>query len=120
MKKKSKKLYLQTKKRYLKKIIGTIERLRLSVFRSHKHIYAQLIDDTNRETLVSCSTLDSEVKKSIKKTATKDAALVVGKKIGEKALTKNLKYVVFDRGNKPYHGRIKSLAEGARIEGLIF
>ena len=120
MKKKSKKLYLQKKKRYLKKIVGSLEKPRLSVFRSHKHIYAQLIDDTNGKTLVFSSTLESEIKKNIEKTATQEASLLVGKRIAQKALEKNINYVVFDRGNKPYHGRIKSIAEGAREEGLIF
>jgi len=120
MKKKSKKLYLQKKKRYLKKIVGSLEKPRLSVFRSHKHIYAQLIDDTNGKTLVFSSTLESDIKKNIEKTATQEASLLVGKRIAQKALEKNINYVVFDRGNKPYHGRIKSIAEGAREEGLIF
>ena len=120
MKKKIKKLYLQAKKRYLKKVIGTIEKPRLAVFRSHKHIYAQLIDDKNSITLAFSSTLDPEVKKSITSTATLEASKIVGKNIAQKARLKNIEKVVFDRGNRPYHGRIKNVAEGARQEGLIF
>lgn len=120
MKKKIKKLYLQVKKRYLKKITGTNEKPRLSVFRSHKHIYAQLIDDKNAITLAFSSTLDSEVKKLITNTATLEASKVVGESIAKKALLKGIEKIIFDRGNKPYHGRIKNVAEGARKEGLIF
>ena len=120
MKKKIKKLYLQAKKRYLKKVIGTIEKPRLAVFRSHKHIYAQLIDDKNSTTLAFSSTLDPDVKKSITSTATLEASKIVGENIAQKARLKNIEKVVFDRGNRPYHGRIKNVAEGARQEGLIF
>lgn len=120
MKKKLKKLYVQKKKRSLKKIVGNSEKPRLSVFRSHKHIYAQLIDDTNGKTLVFSSTLENEVKQNFTKTATQEASLFVGKRIAQKALEKNISSVVFDRGNRPYHGRIKSIAEGAREQGLIF
>lgn len=120
MKKTIKKLYLQQKKRSLKKIIGTLERPRLAVFRSHKHIYGQIIDDINGHTLAFSSTLDKEVSKEIESTATCEASFIVGKNLAEKALNKNVKKVIFDRGNKPYHGRIKNLAEGARNKGLDF
>jgi large subunit ribosomal protein L18 len=120
MKKKSKKLYLQKKKRYLKKIIGTLEKPRLSVFKSHKHIYAQLIDDKKGHTLAFSSTLDSEISKQNLPTATQASSFIVGELIAKKAILKNISYIVFDRGNKPYHGRIKNVAEGARKEGLIF
>jgi large subunit ribosomal protein L18 len=120
MKKKIKKLYLQAKKRYLKKIIGTVEKPRLSVFRSHKHIYAQLIDDKNSTTLAFSSTLDPDVKKLIKSTATLEASKIVGENIAQKARLKNIETVIFDRGDRPYHGRIQQVAEGARQEGLIF
>jgi large subunit ribosomal protein L18 len=120
MKKRIKKIYLQQKKRYLKKIFGTIEKPRLSVFRSHKHIYAQLIDDKNAKTLAFSSTLDAEVLKNITATATSEASKYVGMSLAKKALLKNITSVVFDRGTKPYHGRIKKVAEGARQEGLIF
>ena len=120
MKKKIKKLYLQEKKRYLKKVIGNSERPRLSVFRSHKHIYAQLIDDQNGKTLAFSSTLDKELSKQIENSATQAAAFSVGEMLGKKAILKNISIVAFDRGNKPYHGRIKNIAEGARSAGLIF
>lgn len=120
MKKQKKKIYLQQKKRYLKKINGTSDRPRLSVFRSHKHIYGQLIDDKNGKTLVFCSTLDKELSKEIKNTATQEAAFKVGQKLGQKASSKGITIVCFDRGNKPYHGRIKQMAEGAREVGLLF
>lgn len=121
MKKKVKKLYLQQKKRYLKKIVGTLERPRLAVFRSHKHIYAQLIDDKTGFTLAFSSTLEkpfSELKETSK--ATQEISFQVGENLGKKAINKNITSIVFDRGTRPYHGRIKSLAEGARKAGLIF
>ena len=120
MKKKEKKLYLQQKKRYLKKIVGTINQPRLAVFKSHKHIYAQLIDDTSRQTLAFSSTLEKNFSLTTKSLATKEASYLVGQNLAKKAMTKNLQKIVFDRGSKPYHGRIKSLAEGAREQGLIF
>jgi len=120
MKKKLKKLYLQEKRRSLKKVVGTTEKPRLAVFRSHKHIYAQLIDDNNSKTLAYSSTLDKELSKKIEKTNTQDASFLVGSDLAKKALTKEINLIVFDRGTKPYHGRIKSVAEGARKEGLIF
>lgn len=120
MKKKTKKLFIQQKKRYLKKIVGTSEKPRLAVFRSHKHIYAQLIDDKTSHTLAFSSTLESAVKEKITSLATKEASFLVGESIAKKAYLKNITTIVFDRGNKPYHGRIKNLAEGARKEGLIF
>jgi large subunit ribosomal protein L18 len=119
MKKKTKKLYTQEKKRYLKKVLGNSERPRLAVFRSHKHIYAQLIDDKNGFTLASSSTLEKDFPSTIS-TCTKEASFEVGARIGKKALAKNLKPIVFDRGIRPYHGRIQSLAEGARKAGLVF
>lgn len=120
MKKKLKKVYLQQKKRYLKKIIGTIKKPRLSVFKSHKHIYAQLIDDKNGHTLAFSSTLDKNFSSQVESSATQAAALLVGANLAKKAVEKQISFVVFDRGNKPYHGRIKSIAEGARQQGLIF
>lgn len=120
MKKRKLKLYLQQKKRSLKRIIGTTEKPRLSVFRSHKHIYAQLIDDSAKQTLVFCSTLERNIKEKTSALATQAASFLVGESLAKKALTKNITTVVFDRGEKPYHGRIKSLADGARQQGLIF
>ncbi len=120
MKKKVKKIYLQQKKRSLKKIIGTPEKPRLAIFRSHKHIYAQLIDDTNAKTIAYSSTLDKEISKKIEKSNNQAASFLVGSDLAQKSLKKEISLIVFDRGSKPYHGRIKSLAEGARKEGLIF
>lgn len=120
MKKKVTKLYLQQKKRYLKKILGTSNKPRLSVFRSHKHIYAQLIDDTKKLTLTSSSTLEKEIKKQYISSSTKQASFLVGQQIAKKAIEKNITTIVFDRGSKPYHGRIAQIAEGARENGLIF
>lgn len=115
-----KKLYLQQKKRYLKKVQGTTQRPRLAVFRSHKHIYAQLIDDKNAHTIAFSSTLNKEITTAVTSTSTQEASVLVGQDVAKKALQKNITKVVFDRGNRPYHGRIKSLAEGARQEGLVF
>ena len=120
MKKRLKKVYLQQKKRYLKKIVGNQLKPRLSVFRSHCHIYAQLIDDNTGRTLASCSTIDSKLSKTLEGTATQNAAFKVGEELAKRAIQKEIQTVVFDRGNKRYHGRVKSLAEGARQEGLIF
>jgi large subunit ribosomal protein L18 len=120
MKKRVKKLYLQEKKRSLKKIFGTQEKPRLSVFRSHQHIYGQLIDDRNGKTISACSTVEKEICSKIEKTSNQEAAFLVGKELAKRALGKEITSVVFDRGRRPYHGRIKNLAEGARQEGLIF
>ena len=120
MKKKLKKVYLQQKKRYLKKIVGTLKKPRLCVFKSHKHIYAQLIDDKNGHTLAFSSTLDKTLSSQVKSTATQAAALLVGENLAKKAVEKQISVVVFDRGNKPYHGRIKSIAESARQQELVF
>ena len=102
----------------IKKNIGS--KLRLSVFRSNKHIYCQIIDDIKQVTLCSSSTLDPEVKKQLKSSSTVDAAEKVGKNIALKAKENGFQTVVFDRGGYLYHGRVKSLAEGARSNGLIF
>nr|YP_010152920.1 ribosomal protein L18 [Olisthodiscus luteus]QQW50581.1 ribosomal protein L18 [Olisthodiscus luteus] len=94
-------------------------KLRLYVFRSHKHIYAQIIDDKNSNTLFSCSTLDPEIREKYQnKTRTKSAAYYVGLKLARLCLKKNIKTVYFDKGKYPYHGRIKALAEGARNLGF--
>ncbi len=108
------------KKRSLNKIFGSMERPRLSVFRSNKHIYAQLIDDTQGQTLAFSSSLNYTLFFENQSTSTKEASFIVGQDIAKKAIHKNLWKVVFDRGSRPYHGRIASLADGARKEGLIF
>jgi large subunit ribosomal protein L18 len=120
MKKKRKKIFFQQKKRYLKKIVGSLQKPRLCVFKSHKHIYAQLIDDQNGHTLIFSSTLDKKIKEQNLKSSTQAAAFLVGENLGKKAIEKEIKKVVFDRGNWPYHGRVKNIAEGARKEGLSF
>jgi large subunit ribosomal protein L18 len=107
-------------KRVRKKISGTKERPRLNVFRSLKHIYAQIIDDTTGNTLVSASTLDEALKGKLKFGGNKEAAKEVGLLLGRKALDKGIKRVVFDRGGYLYHGRVKELAEAAREAGLEF
>lgn len=103
--------------RVRRKISGTSERPRLCVFRSNSNLYVQIIDDVARKTLVSCSTLDKDIKT---KHANKEAAKEVGTMIAKKALEKNIKTVVFDRGGYIYHGVIKELAEAAREGGLQF
>ena len=99
---------------------GTAERPRLAVFRSNNHMYAQIIDDTVGNTLVSASTLQKEVKAEVEKTNNVDAAAYLGKVIAERALEKGIKEVVFDRGGFIYQGKIKALADAAREAGLEF
>ena len=106
--------------RVRKTVSGTAARPRLSVFRSNKEIYAQIIDDIAGQTIVSASTLDNELKEKLSSTHNKEAAKLVGEIVGKKALDKGIKEVVFDRGGYIYHGRIKELAEGAREAGLKF
>ncbi|ACM23185.1 MULTISPECIES: 50S ribosomal protein L18 [Thermotoga] len=107
-------------RRVRKKVFGTPERPRLCVFRSNKHIYAQIIDDTIGHTLVSASTLDPELREKLQKTWNIEAAKEVGLLIGKRAIEKGIKKVVFDRGGYKYHGRVKALADGAREAGLEF
>ncbi len=95
-------------------------KMRLSVFRSGLHIYAQIIDDVKGVTVVSASTLDKEIRNSIKKSSTVEAAGFIGKTIAERALKSGVNEVVFDRGGYVYHGRVKALAEAAREAGLKF
>ena len=99
---------------------GTAERPRLAVFRSNNHMYAQIIDDTVGNTLVSASTLQKEVKAELEKTNNVEAAAYLGKVIAERALDKGIKTVVFDRGGFIYQGKVKALAEAAREAGLEF
>jgi len=102
------------------KVKGTLERPRLSVYRSNQNIYAQIIDDSSSNTLVSCSTLDRSVKLEITNGRTCQASRIMGQKLAELSLKKNITKVVFDRGPYLYHGRIKALADGARAGGLQF
>ena len=105
---------LQRHKRVRRKVFGTPQRPRLCVFRSSNNIYAQIIDDTNRVTLVAASSLDEAVKGAVNHTGNKEAAKMVGEMVAKKAVEKGITEVVFDRGGYIYHGRIKELAEGAR------
>lgn len=99
---------------------GTAERPRLAVFRSNNHMYAQIIDDTVGKTLVAASTLEADIKKELEKTNNVDAAAYVGKVIGERAVEKGIKEVVFDRGGFIYQGKVQALADAAREAGLEF
>jgi len=105
-------------RRQIKKVAG--DRPRLSVHRSSKHIYAQVIDDANGHTLAAASTLEKDLKGSIKTGADQAAAAAVGKLVAERAVKAGVKEVVFDRGAYIYHGRVKALAEAARESGLKF
>ncbi len=102
------------------KITGTTERPRMSVYRSLKNIYVQIIDDLAGHTLVSASTRDKAIVDSIKNGGNKEAARLVGELVAERALEKDIKKVVFDRGGYKYHGRIKEVADAAREKGLEF
>lgn len=113
----SNKARLKRHTRVRSKASGTAECPRLDVFRSLQNIYAQLIDDTTGTTLASASTVEKEFKEY---GGNKEAARAVGKKLAERALEKNIKDVVFDRGGYVYHGRVQELAEGAREGGLNF
>jgi len=96
------------------------ERLRLSVFRSSKHIYAQVIDDVSGRTVAAASSIDKDLRESLKKSADKAAAAAVGKLVAERAKAAGVTAVVFDRGGYLFHGRVKALADAAREGGLSF
>lgn len=113
--------YVKRKKRHLsirQTVTGTMERPRLSVFRSSKHIYAQLIDDVKGETIVSASTMEKDI--DVKHGGNVEAAAKVGELIAKRASEKGHESVVFDRGGFVYHGRVKALADAARENGLSF
>jgi large subunit ribosomal protein L18 len=95
-------------------------RVRLSVFRSSKHIYAQIIDDSKGETVASASSLEKDMRTTLKTGANIEAAKAIGKRVAERAASKGVERVVFDRGGYLYHGRVKALADGAREAGLKF
>lgn len=125
LKNKNKKLkpsqYKKLKRETLRgRVKGTVERPRLSVYRSNENIYAQIIDDTNATTLVSCSTLDRSIKLALSNGRTCEASRLMGEKLAKLSLNKNITKIVFDRGPYLYHGRIKALADGARAGGLQF
>ncbi len=106
--------------RVKKKVFGVPERPRLSVFKSLKHIYVQIIDDQNRTTLVAASTLSPDVRDKVTGGNNIETANLVGTEIGKRATEKNITKVVFDRGGYLYHGRVKALADAAREAGLDF
>ena len=119
--KKSREVVRQTKHRRLRNTLsGTADRPRLAVYRSNNHMYAQIIDDTVGNTLVSASTLDKEVKADLEKTNNVEAAAKLGTVIAKKALDKGISTVVFDRGGFIYQGKIAALADAAREAGLKF
>ena len=106
--------------RIRRKVFGTAEQPRLSIFRSNQHIYAQIIDDVSQTTLTAASTLDSGLKADLSDTSNCAASTQVGRLVAERAKEKGITQVVFDRGGKLYHGRVKALAEAAREAGLEF
>ena len=111
---------LRRKQRVRKKVIGTSDRPRLSVFRSTRHIYAQIIDDSRGSTIVAASSMEKEVRDASKPGDKKAVAVKIGKLIAGRAKEKGISKVVFDRGGFMYHGRVKALSEGAREGGLTF
>ena len=111
---------LRRKRHVRQKVIGTPDRPRLSVHRSLKHIYAQVIDDISGRTLASASTLSKEVREEVESTGNRDAAAKVGALLAERAKQAGVETVAFDRGGRKFHGRVKALAEAAREAGLRF
>ena len=107
-------------RRVRSKVSGTAERPRLRVTRTNAQIYAQIIDDVSGCTLIASSSVDAELKGQLKNGANIDAAKAVGESIGRRAMEAGIKEVVFDRGGRIYHGRVKALADGARSAGLEF
>ena len=106
--------------RVRKKVVGTAERPRLAVFRSSKHIYAQMINDQSGTTLVSASTMDPEVKAQVKYGGNKAAAVLVGRVVAQRAKKAGIDKICFDRRSYKYHGRVAALAQAAREAGLQF
>ena len=102
------------------KVSGTATRPRLCVTRTNSNIYAQIIDDVAGRTIVSASSVDADMKSALKNGSNADAARIVGETIGRRAVEKGVSEVVFDRGGRLYHGRVKALADGARSAGLTF
>ena len=112
--------HLKRKKRVRKKISGTPERPRLSVYRSARHIYAQIVDDTTGVTLATASTMTPEIRAAQKEGGKKGVAKLVGKALAERARDKGIKKVAMDTNGYRYHGRLKALSDGAREHGLDF
>ncbi|RQD70191.1 MAG: 50S ribosomal protein L18 [Tindallia sp. MSAO_Bac2] len=113
-------LRIKRHKRLRNKVNGTSQRPRLNVYRSLSNIYAQVIDDIQGETIVAASSLEKEIKEQVNSCGSKEAAELVGKAVAERAVEKGITEVTFDRGGYIYHGRVKSLADGAREAGLKF
>nr|YP_010198663.1 ribosomal protein L18 [Gracilaria pacifica]UAD87079.1 ribosomal protein L18 [Gracilaria pacifica] len=111
---------IKNKNKMRRKIRGTKNRPRLCVFRSNKHIYVQIIDDTNKKIITSSSTLEKSIKQNMEATSNSNAACIIGKNIAQKSKALGIKEVVFDRQNRIYHGRIQALAEAVRKEGIKF
>ena len=109
---------IRRKRRVRKPLRGTADQPRMSVFRSNKHVYCQLIDDFSRQTLVSASTRDKDVRESVSSPGNKEAAVAIGKLIAERAAAQGIQRVCFDRGPYKYHGRVAALADAAREAGL--
>jgi large subunit ribosomal protein L18 len=106
--------------RVRKRIRGSTERPRLTVFRSHRNLACQIIDDTSGKTLVAVGTKDKDVRSNVKYGGNKNAAQAIGKLLAEKAIAAGIKEVAFDRGHYKYHGRVAALADAARAAGLSF
>jgi len=106
--------------RVRKRIRGSTERPRLTVFRSHRNVACQIIDDTSGKTLVAVGTKDKDVRSNVKYGGNKNAAQAIGKLLAEKAIAAGIKEVAFDRGHYKYHGRVAALADAARAAGLSF
>jgi large subunit ribosomal protein L18 len=111
---------LRRRRHVRRKIVGTVERPRLTVFRSSKHIYAQLIDDLTGRTLAAASSLAPDMRKDLAYGGNVKAAQAVGKRLAEVAKERGITKAAFDRGHYRYHGRVKALADAAREEGLQF
>ncbi|MFZ4664820.1 MAG: 50S ribosomal protein L18 [Prochlorotrichaceae cyanobacterium] len=106
--------------RLRRRVVGTPDRPRLSVFRSNNHIYAQVIDDSMHHTLAAASTLDPDLREALDSANPSEASAKVGALVAQRALAQGIEKVVFDRGGNLYHGRVKALADGAREAGLQF
>ncbi len=106
--------------RIRRSLSGTPERPRMAVYRSHQHIYVQVIDDVGQVTVAAASSIDTELKEKVESGSNQEAATKVGKLIAERAIAAGVKTVVFDRGGNLYHGRVKALADAAREAGLDF
>ena len=111
---------LRRHRRIRKRVVGSVDRPRLNVFRSLRHIYAQVIDDEAGNTLVSASTLDADLRDRVEGLSKGEQARLVGELVARRALEKGIREVVFDRGGYSYHGRVRSVAEAARSGGVIF